>query len=401
MNPYKILWLLSIAQFLAMQVWFNFSAVLPVVESEWGLTSTQSGVIIACFHLGYVIAILFYSFMSDKYDPKQSFVYGALIAGTAGILLSFFAQGFWSTLILRTISGIGIAGIYVPGMRIISQLFPSHERGKALGVFVGSLVIGSGFSLLVSGVFIEKIGWQGVVFITSSFCLIASLIAFFVKVPPMPSSNGSAFNLKKIKNVFKKPNLLVNGGYAGHCWELYAMWAWIGPFLVYYFLQQGFEQEAAIRFGNIAGALVIMIGGIATYIGGRVSDAIGRVRAATFFLIISIFCSIAIGWSVQLPIILMLLLAVVYGFTIVADSPIYNVSITEVSDPDVIALALGVQSVLGFTVTIFSPIVFGYFLDQFNWGMAFTVIGIVTIIAPICMLLLGRIQHTTKLHQGN
>ncbi|MDE5411829.1 MFS transporter [Alkalihalobacterium chitinilyticum] len=401
MNPYKILWLLSIAQFLAMQVWFNFSAVLPVVESEWGLTSTQSGVIIACFHLGYVIAILFYSFMSDKYDPKQSFVYGALIAGTAGILLSFFAQGFWSTLILRTISGIGIAGIYVPGMRIISQLFPSYERGKALGVFVGSLVVGSGFSLLISGLFIEMIGWQGVVFITSTFCLIASLIAFFVKVPPMPSGNGSAFDLKKIKNVFKKPNLLVNGGYAGHCWELYAMWAWIGPFLVYYFLQQGFEQEAAIRFGNIAGALVIMIGGIATYIGGRVSDAIGRVRAATFFLLISIFCSIAIGWSVQLPIILMLLLAVVYGFTIVADSPIYNVSITEVSDPDVIALALGVQSVLGFTVTIFSPIVFGYFLDQFNWGMAFTVIGIVTIIAPICMLLLGRIQHTTKLHQGN
>ncbi|MFV8830303.1 MFS transporter [Alkalihalobacterium sp. APHAB7] len=401
MNPYKILWLLSIAQFLAMQVWFNFSAVLPVVESEWGLTSTQSGVIIACFHLGYVIAILFYSFMSDKYDPKQSFVYGALIAGTAGILLSFFAQGFWSTLILRTISGIGIAGIYVPGMRILSQLFPAHERGKALGVYVGSLVVGSGFSLLVSGLFIEIIGWQGVVFITSTFCLIASLIAFFVKVPPMPTSNGSAFDLKKIKNVFKKPNLLVNGGYAGHCWELYAMWAWIGPFLVYYFLQQGFEQEAAIRFGNIAGALVIMIGGIATYIGGRVSDSIGRVKAATFFLIISIFCSIAIGWSVQLPIILMLLLAVVYGFTIVADSPIYNVSITEVADPDVIALALGVQSVLGFTVTIFSPIVFGFFLDQFNWGMAFMVIGLVTIIAPICMLLLGKIQHTTKLHQGN
>ncbi|WP_209122670.1 nitrate/nitrite transporter [Alkalihalobacillus sp. BA299] len=400
MNSYKILWLLSIAQFLAMQVWFNFSAVLPVVEAEWGLTSTQSGIIIAFFHLGYVIAILFYSFMSDKYDPKQSFVYGAFIAAISGILLCFFAQGFWTTLILRTISGIGIAGIYVPGMRILSQLFPATERGKALGVYVGSLVVGSGFSLLVSGLFIEMIGWQGVVFITSTFCLLASLIVFFVKIPPMPSSNGSAFDLKKIKRVFKKPNLLVNGGYAGHCWELYAMWAWIGPFLVYYFLQQGFEQESAIRFGNIAGALVIMIGGVATYIGGRVSDGIGRVKAATFFLVISIFCSIAIGWFIQLPIIIMLLLAIVYGFTIVADSPIYNVSITEVSDPDVIALALGVQSVLGFTVTIFSPIVFGYVLDQFNWGMAFMVIGIVTIVAPICMLLLGKIQHTTKLHQG-
>ncbi|OLO42488.1 MFS transporter [Alkalihalophilus pseudofirmus] len=401
MNPYKILWLLSLSQFLAMQVWFNFSAVLPVVESEWGLSSTQSGIIIAFFHLGYVIAILFYSFMSDKFDPKQAFIYGSLIAGIAGILLSFFAEGFWSTLILRTISGIGIAGIYVPGMRILSQLFPPHERGKALGVYVGSLVVGSGFSLLVSGLFIEIIGWQGVVFITSAFCLLASLIVYIVKIPPMPNGNGNVFALKKLKRVFQKPNLLVNGGYAGHCWELYAMWAWIGPFLVYYFLHQGFDQETAIRFGNIAGALVIMIGGLATYIGGRVSDAIGRVKAATFFLVISIVCSIAIGWSIQLPIIVMLLLAMIYGFTIVADSPIYNVAITEVSDPDVIALALGVQSVLGFTVTIFSPIVFGYVLDNFNWGMAFMIIGLVTIIAPVCMLLLGKIQHTTKLHQGH
>ncbi|WP_018391847.1 MFS transporter [Bacillus sp. 37MA] len=396
----KVLWWMSIAQFLAMQVWFNFSAILPVVEKEWGLTPMQSGLIIAFFQLGYVIAILFYSFSSEKYNPKSFLVYGTIIAGITGLILSFFAQGFWSTLILRTISGIGIAGIYVPGIRILSHIAPSHQRGKVLGVYAGSFVIGSGFSLFVSGLFIEVLGWRGVVLLTSIFCLIASIIFFSLKLP-LIEGQGNHLNWKKIKQVFNKTNNLINGGYAGHSWELYAMWAWIGPFLVFYFLQQGYTEEAAMKYGNIIGAFVIMIGGIATYTGGRISDHLGRVKSANLFLMMSIICSLMIGWSIQLPIILMILLALIYGFTIVADTAIYTVSITEINDPDVIALALGVQSVLGFTVTIFAPLVFGFFLDVFNWGVAFTIIGVGTISAPICMLILGKIQHHTNLHQGN
>lgn len=49
MSPKQILWAMSVVQFLAMQIWFNFSAVMPVIEQQWDLTSTQSGIIIAFF----------------------------------------------------------------------------------------------------------------------------------------------------------------------------------------------------------------------------------------------------------------------------------------------------------------------------------------------------------------
>ncbi|WP_279390808.1 MFS transporter [Alkalihalobacillus sp. LMS39] len=386
------------AQFLAMQVWFNFSAVLPVVEQEWQLTPTQSGIIIAFFHVGYVVAIIAYSMLSDKYNPKYSFVFGAILAGLSGLCFSLFASGFWSALLLRTLSGIGIAGIYVPGMRILSSIFPPKQRGKAIGIYVGALVVGSGSSLLVSGLLLNSVGWNGVITVTSLLCLLGAVLVSFLALPQEAfASRGEPLRLSKIKKVFRKPNLLVNGGYAGHCWELYAMWAWIGPFLVYYLITQGVETSSAIRYGNVFGAIVIMIGGFATYYGGRLSDTIGRIKAANLFLFISIFCSLSIGWLLQAPIWVMVLIALLYGFTIVADSPIYNVAITEVSDPDSVAIALGVQSVFGFTVTIFSPIVFGVVLDHFHWGAAFTVIGLVTIIAPICLFTLQKIQHTTGL----
>lgn len=383
---------MSFAQFLAMQVWFNFSAVMPHIEREWELTSSQSGLIIAFFQIGYVVAIIIYSILIEKYNPKYFIVYGALAAGVSGVIFVFFAQGILTALLLRMISGIGIAGIYVPGVKILTGLYSPKERGKATGIYVGSLVVGSGFSLLISSLLIEDIGWRGVILLTSFFSIIAALIMNRIEIPSLKKQVPLKLQWGVLKKLFKKRNLLVNGGYAGHSWELYAMWAWIGPYLIYYFTTQGFEQAEAIRFGNMVGAIVIMIGGIATYLGGRLSDSIGRIKAANLFLFISIVCSLSIGWLVTLPLVLMLILVFIYGFTIVADSPIYNVTITEVADPEFLGLALGVQSVIGYGVTIFSPIVFGFILELFDWGMAFTVIGIGTLAAPICLLFLRKLQ---------
>ncbi|MCK0473322.1 MFS transporter [Halalkalibacter sp. APA_J-10(15)] len=183
----RLLWTLSIAQFLIMQVWFNFSSIIPVLESEWMLTATQSGIIIAFFHIGYVLAIISYSFFLSAYNPKYIIIIGALIAGLSGVWFPLLANGFWTAVILRTVTGVGVAGIYVPGMKLVSQLFPPSTRGKAMGIYVGSLVIGSGFSLFISGFLISSIGWKGVILLTSVFSLIAGFVVFMTKIPQLPS----------------------------------------------------------------------------------------------------------------------------------------------------------------------------------------------------------------------
>jgi MFS family permease len=388
----RLLWILSLAQFFVMQVWFNYSSIIPIIEVEWNLTSSESGFILAFFHIGYVLAIIFYSFLITAYKPKYSFVFGAFLAGSSGIAFALLAEGFWSALLFRTLSGIGVAGIYVPGMKIVAELFPVEKRGRALGIYVGSLVVGSGSSLLISGLYVNWLGWQGVILLTSSLSILAAILILSIHIPSSIRIEGNTLTIAKFKSVFKKKNLLINGGYTGHCWELYAMWSWIGPFLVYYFSTQGFEKETAIKVGNTTGALIIIIGGIATYIGGRLSDKFGHGQTASAFLLISIMCSLLIGWLTYVPIVIMLVIAFIYGFTIVADSPIYNTAISEVTDPELLGIALGIQSVLGFSATIFAPLIFGILLEYFSWGVAFTTIGVVTIVAPLCMVVLFKGQ---------
>nr|TXF84697.1 MFS transporter [Alkalicoccus halolimnae] len=388
--------MLAIAQFLAMQVWFNFSAVMPIVETEWGLSPTQSGIIVSFFHIGYVAAVFFYSFLSDKYNPKYSFMYGAALAGVSGILFVFFAEGFTSALLLRFLSGVGIAGIYVPGMKIVAQIAAPRERGAAMGIYVGSLVVGSGFSLLVSGLLINLVGWQGVIFITSSSALIAAGMIYFSHIPADFQIQGNRLSFALLKRVLTKKNLLVNISYTGHCWELYAMWAWIGPFMVYYFASSGVDNS--IGLGNLTASVVIMVGGLATFAGGKLSDKFGRLKIINVFIWISIACSLVIGWLVAAPLWLLLPVVFIYGFAIIADSPIYNTSLTEIADEDVVGTSLGIQSVMGFSATIFSPVLFGVLLDFYHWGAAFTVLGLLTFITPVCIWLLKRSISTKDIN---
>ncbi|WP_238933572.1 MFS transporter [Brevibacillus choshinensis] len=378
----RVLWILSIAQFLSMQVWFNFSAIMPVVQRQWELSSTQSGIIVATFHLGYVLAVIFYSFASDKYNPKYSFAYGSLVAGMSGLLFASVAEGFWSALVLRLLSGIGIAGVYVPGMKIVAQLSPPASRGKAMGVFVGSLVVGSGFSLFVSGMLLNAWGWQGVIVVTSCAAILSCGLILMSRIPEVTLSS-TPVTKALLKKIVAKRNLLVNFSYAGHCWELYAMWAWIGPFMVYYFQQKGISD--ALSWGNLTASIIVMVGGIATYYGGKLSDRWGNVRAIRLFIWLSIACSFSIGWMISFPVWIVGSVALLYGFTIIADSPIYNKSIADMTDPEVLGIALGVQSVLGFSFTIISPAVFGMALDYGHWGGAFTVIAIGTLVTPLCL----------------
>ncbi|WP_139488777.1 MFS transporter [Brevibacillus dissolubilis] len=397
--------LFSFAQFLIMQVWFSFSAVLPQLSEEWQLSSTQAGLIVSVFHLGYIVSVFINSFLSDKQNPRRLFIFGAIVAGLASLLFAYAAQGFVSAMLLRFLAGLGIGGIYVPGMKLLSGIYPPEQRGRALGIFVGSLVLGSGMSLLLAGMFVSMISWQGVIIITGISSLVGAAVVSLAKIPPMTVSNHH-FSLALIKRVFTKSNVLMNLSYGGHMWELYAMWAWIGPFFVEVLKLTGYQSDQAASIGNMIGALVIMIGAIATSYGGHLSDRVGRSKAILSFILISMVCSFVMGWLMYAPLWILVGVAVIYGFTIIGDSPIYSTALTELSDPDVVGLALGVQSVIGFGITVISPALFGLILEIFagnplyQWGMAFTCLGFGAAVTPLCLARLRRLPDSYQMANG-
>ena len=106
---------------------------------------------------------------------------------------------------------------------------------------------------------------------------------------------------------------------------------------------------------------------------------------------------------------ILILLGAWIGFWVIADSAIYKAGLTEMVLPRIRATSLGIQSVVGFFVTIISPMVFGKILEQYNgpvaaaearvWGPAFLVLGLGGAVAPVAAWNLRR-QRQAKLMAG-
>lgn len=148
----------------------------------------------------------------------------------AGLNLLLLEPGPAGAIACRFATGMALAAVYPPAMKLVSTWFV-RNRGLALGAVVGALTLGSSMPHLFRTI-TEYIDWRLVISMSSAASLIAG-ISFLLFAREGPYAFGRAvFNPRQIGRVLHDRNLfLVNVGYLGHMWELYAMWAWLLIFL--------------------------------------------------------------------------------------------------------------------------------------------------------------------------
>ena len=133
-----VLWL-SLCQLGTMLSSANYQSLLPILQKEWLLTNAQAGWIFSSFQVCYILFVFVLTSVTDYVNPKYIYISTAFWSGVSGALFPFLAEGFWSALLLRALMGIGLAGTYMPGVRMVSEQFSPRERGRAVGIFVASI----------------------------------------------------------------------------------------------------------------------------------------------------------------------------------------------------------------------------------------------------------------------
>lgn len=139
-----------------MSLWFTASAVSPELQRLWNLSTTQAGWLTTIVQLGFVAgtALAAALNLADVLPARWYVPVAALLAAACNALL-LIATTFALALVLRFFTGLFLAGVYPPAMKMIATWFaPTGKgrvtrRGLAIGTLVGALTIGKGMPYLL------------------------------------------------------------------------------------------------------------------------------------------------------------------------------------------------------------------------------------------------------------
>ena len=361
-----MLLLLATAQVFAFGVWFSASALAPQLAAAWSLTPQQSGWLTTIVQLGFVTgtAVAAVLNLADIIPIRAYYAVSALAAAGCNLAL-LAADGFGPALALRFGTGFFLAGVYPPAMKMIATWY-RDGRGFAVGTIVGALTIGKASPYLVHG--LGEASLAPVIVIASAATALAGLLVLagyrdgpypFERRPFSWGLVGAVAGHRGVR--------LAIGGYLGHMWELYAMWTWIAAFLA---AGAGLSARAA----DVGAFAAIATGALGCVIGGRLGDRIGRERLTIQSMAISGACAAVIGIFTASPALVMVI-ALVWGLAIVADSAQFSTLVTELAPPHAVGTALTLQTSLGFLLTMASIQLVPRLVAAAGWRWAFVALA--------------------------
>lgn len=364
-ESFIIIPLIVIAQFVCTSLWFSGNAILPDLQNEFQLTPKAIGHLTSVVQFGFIIGTLIFALIniSDRFSPSKVFFICALAGAVANFSITLISQT-WMLFFLRGSVGFFLAGIYPVGMKISSD-YREKGLGTVLGYLVGALVIGTALPHLLK--VYNPMSWHYVIYTTSFLALTGgSLILLFVPDGPF-RKQGSKLELSACFTVFREKRFRGAAfGYFGHMWELYTFWAFIPLILTHYNFLHG--TNLAVGKWSFIG---IAVGGVACVLGGYLAKSIGSARTAFFALLVSGLCCLMSFFSFQLSLTGFLIFLVIWGMSVVADSPQFSTLVAQYAPPHVRGTALTIVNSIGFAITIASLQIMNLLLASYDVRIVF------------------------------
>lgn len=383
-NKQLILFIIVFSQFLCTSLWFASNGIMTDLIVDFNLQSTALGFVTSSVQLGFIVGTLVFAITSivDRLSPSKLFFICAVLGALFNVGMIVPHQNLLSLLTLRFLTGFCLAGIYPVGMKIAADYF-EKGLGRSLGFLVGALVLGTALPHILKD-FFNAYPWELVVITTSLFAFIGGLcILLFVSDGPFRSP-GASFQISQVlvsfKNAtFKKAAL----GYFSHMWELYAFWAFV-PFILNLYNQAFPEALIAVPLWSF---VIIATGSLGCIVAGQLTPVFAIQTIARFSLFLSGMCCLLFPWILQQtsPFVLLSFMCV-WGFFVIADSPMFSSLVALHALPSNKGTALTIVNCIGFSISIISIQALTYLTDMYSTPYVFYFLAIGPLLGLVALM---------------
>lgn len=362
--------IIALAQLLGTSLWFSANSAAQDLAKIWNVSNADIGWLTSAVQAGFIAGTLFMALggLADRYRASRIFALSTVAGAIFNACFALLSQGLWDALLYRFLVGLCLAGIYPLGMKLIVSWAP-ERTGLALAQLVAMLTLGTALPHLL-----RELGtrwpWEAVILASSILALAGGgLIYALGDGPHLPAAQGGSGKAAggggaSLRSAFQVRSFRAAAlGYFGHMWELYAFWT-IVPTLVSHTALVDIAPGWGVSGISFA---IIATGAVGTLAGGMLTKRYGSAPIALGALAISGLCGglFAWLWPVLSP-LSMAILMMVWGASVVADSPQFSALSARSCPPGLVGSALAIQNSIGFAITVVSIALCTSLLERFG-----------------------------------
>lgn len=364
--------------------------LMPELMGRWSLSNSEAGWITSAFYAAYMVCVPVLVTLTDRIDAKRVYLFGVACTTAAHFAFGALADGFWSAFALRALAGLGWAGTYMTGLKLLADQVDARMMSRAVTGHAASIGISGAASYVLGELLAHAFGWR-VAFASAGLTAAIAWLTVALAVPARPAPARTSATLFDFRPVLRNRSAVAYSlAYCVHTLEMNALRGWGVAFLTWVAASTG--PSAGLLSPAVVITVLGLLGTVMSVLGNEASIRLGRRRLIVVAMGLSIVVGASIGFLGSTGYWIAVGLIVLYGMIIWLDSSSLTAGAAGSAEPSRRGAQLAVHSMLGYAGGFVGPLAIGWTLDlaggmsPIAWGLSFGVIA--------ALMMLGLIGFT-------